>query len=66
MLGALTRALRLGEAEAAHLRNLAAPPGGGRAGKPAAARLLTESGATADRLGMRALAREASELRTEC
>jgi hypothetical protein len=40
--------------------------GGGAAGMPAAARLLTEAGATADRLGMRALAREASELLAEC
>jgi hypothetical protein len=38
----------------------------GAAGLPAAARLLTEAGATADRLGMRALAREASELLVEC
>jgi hypothetical protein len=37
---------------------------GGGAG--AAARLLTEAGASADRLGMRALAREASELLAEC
>jgi hypothetical protein len=39
---------------------------GGAAGLPAAARLLTEAGAAADRLGMRALAREASELLAEC
>jgi hypothetical protein len=39
---------------------------GGQAGPAAAARLLTEAGATADRLGMRALAREASELLSEC
>jgi hypothetical protein len=39
---------------------------GGRAGPAAAARLLTEAGATADRLGMRALAGEASELLSEC
>jgi hypothetical protein len=39
---------------------------GGRAGAGAAARLLTEAGASADRLGMRALAREASELLAEC
>jgi hypothetical protein len=38
----------------------------GRAGKAAAARLLTEAGATADRLGMHALAREAGELLAEC
>jgi hypothetical protein len=40
--------------------------GGGRAGRAAAARLLTEAGASADRLGMRALAREAGELLAEC
>jgi hypothetical protein len=39
---------------------------GGEAGMPAAARLLTEAGATADRLGMRALVREAGELLAEC
>jgi len=39
---------------------------GGQAGPAAAARLLTGAGATADRLGMRALAREASELLSEC
>ena len=40
--------------------------GGGAAGLPAAARLLTGAGATADRLGMRGLAREAGELLAEC
>ncbi|MGH3212245.1 MAG: AAA family ATPase [Trebonia sp.] len=40
--------------------------GGGVAGMPAAARLLAEAGPTADRLGMRALAREAGELLAEC
>jgi AAA ATPase-like protein/transcriptional activator len=39
---------------------------GGRAGRAAAARLLTDAGTTADRLGMRGLAREASELLAEC
>jgi len=43
-----------------------AQAGGDRAGRPAAARLLAEAGATADRLGMRALAREAGELLGEC
>jgi hypothetical protein len=43
-----------------------AQAGGGPAGQAAAARLLTEAGATADRLGMRALAREAGELLAEC
>jgi hypothetical protein len=38
----------------------------GRAGKAAAARLLTEAGATADGLGMHALARQAGELLAEC
>jgi hypothetical protein len=38
----------------------------GRAAKAAAGRLLAEAGATADRLGMRALASEASELLAEC
>jgi hypothetical protein len=38
----------------------------GRAGRAAAARLLTEAGATADGLGMHALARQAGELLAEC
>jgi hypothetical protein len=40
--------------------------GQGRAARAAAARLLTEAGATADRLGMRALAAEAGELLSGC
>jgi AAA ATPase domain/Bacterial transcriptional activator domain len=39
--------------------------GGGRAGQVAAARLLAEAGAAADRLGMRGLAAEASALLAE-
>lgn len=40
--------------------------GGSRAGRAEAARLLAEAGAAADRLGMRALAAEASGLLPEC
>jgi hypothetical protein len=63
--GAPPQAARLRVNQARALIRLAQVRGD-RTGKPAAARLLTESGATADRLGMRALAREASELLTEC
>ena len=38
----------------------------GPAGRPEAARLLSEAGATADRLGMRGLAGDARELLAEC
>jgi hypothetical protein len=41
---------------------LLAASGDGRVGQSTAARLLIEAGATADRLGTRALATEASEL----
>ena len=63
--GAPPQAARLQVNQARALIRLA-QVGDGRAGTAAAARLLTEAGATADRLGMRALAREASELLAEC
>jgi hypothetical protein len=64
------QAARLAVSKARALIRLSVRPGG-RAGSAAgprreAARLLTEAGGTADRLGMRALAEEASELLTEC
>jgi hypothetical protein len=64
------QAARLAVSRARALIRLSARPGG-RAGSAAgprreAARLLTEAGGAADRLGMRALAEEASELLTEC
>jgi hypothetical protein len=40
--------------------------GGGQAGPAAAARLLTDAGITADRLGMLGLAGEVRELLAEC
>jgi hypothetical protein len=63
--GAPPQAARLQANRARALLRLAQGRGG-RAGLVAAARLLTEAGATADRLGMRALAGEASELLSEC
>ena len=63
--GAPPQAARLQANRARALLRLAQGRGG-RAGPAAAARLLTEAGATADRLGMRALASEASELLSEC
>jgi hypothetical protein len=64
------QAARLAVSKARALVRLSARPGG-RAGSAAglrreAARLLTEAGGAADRLGLRALAEEASELLTEC
>jgi hypothetical protein len=63
--GAPPQAARLQVNKARALIRHAQARGGG-AGAGAAARLLTEAGASADRLGMRALAREASELLAEC
>ncbi len=63
--GAPPQAARLQVNKARALIRQARARGGG-AGAGAAARLLTEAGASADRLGMRALAREASELLAEC
>jgi hypothetical protein len=63
--GAPPQAARLQANQARALLRLAQLRGG-RGGPAAAARLLTEAGATADRLGMRALASEASELLSEC
>jgi hypothetical protein len=63
--GAPPQAARLAVNRARALLRLARYRGG-PAGPAAAARLLTEAGATADRLGMRALAREASGLLSEC
>lgn len=59
--GAAPQAARLQVDKARTLINL-----GDHGGKAEAARLLARAGATADRLGMRALAMEASELLTEC
>jgi hypothetical protein len=64
--GAPPQAARLQVNKARALIRHAQARGGGGAGAGAAARLLTEAGASADRLGMRALAREASELLAEC
>jgi hypothetical protein len=61
LAGAAPQAARLQVNKARALINLGDP-----GGKADAARLLIEAGATADRLGMRALAMEASELLTEC
>jgi hypothetical protein len=63
--GAPPQAARLQVDKARALISLA-QAGDGRAGQAAAARLLTEAGATADRLGMRALATEAGELLAQC
>ena len=63
--GAAPQAARL-QVNKARAHILLAQGRGGPAGETAAARLLTEAGATADRLGMRGLAREASELLSEC
>ena len=63
--GAPPQAARLQVDKARALIRLA-QAGGGRAGQAAAARLLTEAGSDADRLGMRALAGEAGELLAEC
>ena len=63
--GAPPQAARLQVNKARALIRHAQARGGG-AGAGSAARLLTEAGASADRLGMRALAREASELLAEC
>jgi hypothetical protein len=63
--GAPPQAARLRVNQARALIRLA-QAGDGRAGLAAAARLLTEAGAAADLLGMRALAREASDLLAEC
>jgi AAA ATPase domain/Bacterial transcriptional activator domain len=62
--GAPPQAARLQVNKARALIRHAQARGGGGAG--AAPRLLTEAGASADLLGMRALAREASELLAEC
>jgi hypothetical protein len=63
--GAAPQAARLQVNRARALLALAGTdPGAG--GKAAAARLLTEAAATADRLGMRALAAEAGELLAGC
>jgi len=63
--GAPPQATRLQVNKArAHLR--LAQVRGGQAGPAEAARLLAAAGATADRLGMRGLAAEASDLLTEC
>ena len=59
--GAPPQAARL-QANKARALILLAPGGNGRAAQSTAARLLVEAGATADRLGMRALAAEASQL----
>ncbi len=63
--GAPPQAARLQADKARALIRLARD-GGGRAAPAAAARLLTEAGAAADRLGMRALAAQARELLAEC
>jgi len=63
--GAPPQAARLQVNKArAHLR--LAQVRGGQAGPAEAARLLAAAGATADRLGMRGLAAEASDLLSEC
>jgi hypothetical protein len=65
--GAAPQAARLQVNKARALINLGDRGGPGNAGgKAEAARLLAGAGATADRLGMRALAMEASELLAEC
>jgi AAA ATPase domain/Bacterial transcriptional activator domain len=63
--GAPPQAARLRADKARALIRLA-QAGGGRADLAAAARLLTEAAAAADRLGMRALAAQARELLAEC
>ena len=63
--GAAPQAVRL-QVNKARAHILLAQSRGGPVGKTAAARLLTEAGATAGRLGMRGLVREASELLAEC
>jgi hypothetical protein len=63
--GAPPQAARLQADKARALIRLARARGG-QAGPAAAARLLAEAGATADRLGMRALAAQARELLAEC
>ena len=63
--GAPPQAARLRADKARALIRLA-QAGGGQAAAAGAARLLTEAGAAADRLGMRALAAQARELLAEC
>jgi hypothetical protein len=64
---AAPQAARLQVNKARALIGLAqAESGRAQPGRAAAARLLTEAGAAADRLGMRGLAGEASELLAEC
>jgi hypothetical protein len=63
--GAPPQAARLQADKASALIRLG-QDSGSRAAAAAAARLLAEAGAAADRLGMRALAAQAGELLAEC